>query len=332
MGFDLGSSVFERGPGRRAVVTGSAGFIGSRLAARLCAGGWSVVGIDAFTDSYDPAEKEARASLLADVPGFSLVRGDVAELELQGLFRGADVVFHLAGRPGVRPSFDIEQRYVHDNVVATRRLLAAARAAGVRRLVYASSSSVYGNAPTPFAEAAPTGPISPYGRTKLEAERLCLDASDDGLGCTALRYFTVYGPGQRPDMGIRIFAEAALHGRPITVLGDGTQVRDFTYVDDVVDATIAAADGPVEGMAVNIGGGSTVTLNEVIEMLEGLVGHAIDADRVGFARGDVYRTEADLTRAKELLGFNAKVGFFEGLSAEVDWIRDRIEAMEGSLA
>jgi UDP-glucose 4-epimerase len=116
------------------------------------------------------------------------------------------------------------------------------------------------------------------------------------------------------------------------VLGDGTQVRDFTYVDDVVDATIAAADGPVEGMAVNIGGGSTVTLNEVIEMLEGLVGHAIDADRVGFARGDVYRTEADLTRAKELLGFNAKVGFFEGLSAEVDWIRDRIEAMEGSLA
>ena len=313
-------------------MTGAAGFIGSRLSARLCTSGWSVVGIDAFTDSYDPSEKEARASLLTGVPGFSLVQGDVAELELEGILRGADVVFHLAGRPGVRPSFDIEQRYVHDNVVATQSLLAAARAAGVRRVVYASSSSVYGNAPTPFTESAPTGPISPYGRTKLEAERLCLEASDEELACTALRYFTVYGPGQRPDMGIRIFADAALHGRPITVLGDGTQVRDFTFVDDVVDATIAAADGPVGGMAVNIGGGSTVTLNEVIEMLEELVGHHIDAERAGFARGDVYRTEADLTRARELLGFNAKVGFFEGLSAEVDWLRDRIEATEGRVA
>lgn len=318
--------------GRKAVVTGAGGFIGSRLAARLCEEGWTVVGIDAFSDSYDPAEKRARAAVLEGVPGFSLVVGDVADHPLAGVLEGADTVFHLAGRPGVRPSFDIEQRYVHDNVVATAKLLGAARAAGVRRVVYASSSSVYGNAPTPFTETAATGPISPYGRTKLEAERLCLEASGSELTCTALRYFTVYGPGQRPDMGIRIFADAALRGRPITVLGDGTQVRDFTYVDDVVEATIAAADGAVEGMAVNIGGGSTVTLNEVIEMLEDLLGHRIQAERVGFARGDVYKTEADLSRARELLGFSAKVGFFDGLAAEVDWLRDRLAVVEGSVA
>ena len=318
--------------GRKAVVTGAAGFIGSRLAARLCADGWSVVGIDAFTDSYDPAEKRARAALLEELPGFSLVVADVAEHPLDGALEGADSVFHLAGRPGVRPSFDMEQRYLHDNVVATGKLLAAARAAGVRRVVYASSSSVYGNAPTPFIETAETGPISPYGRTKLEAELLCLEASDSELGCTALRYFTVYGPGQRPDMGIRIFADAALRGRPITILGDGTQVRDFTYVDDVVEATVAAADAAVEGMAVNIGGGSTVTLNEVIEMLEDLVGHRIHAERTGFARGDVYKTEADLSRARDLLGFSSKVSFAEGLAAEVDWLRDKLVAVEGIVA
>jgi len=303
-------------------VTGAAGFIGARVAHRLLAEGHSVIGIDAYTTTYDVAEKHARTAALTAHPGYSHVRGDLAELPLEPMLDGVDAVFHLAGRPGVRPSFELKGLYRHDNVDATRCLLAACQASpSVRRLVYASSSSVYGNAPVPFREVSAPAPISPYGETKLEAERLCLEADGDRLETVALRYFTVYGPGQRPDMGLRRFAEAALAGRPIALLGDGTQSRDFTYVDDVVAATCSAADAPVGGLAINIGGGSRITLLEVFSLLEQLVGRRIKINHEPFARGDVRHTAADNSRARQLLGFEARIPFPEGYRREVEWLR-----------
>jgi UDP-glucose 4-epimerase len=282
-----------------------------------------VTGIDGFTDSYDPSEKSARAELLRANPNFSLTVGDLCDIPLESALTEAEVVFHLAGRAGVRASFESEWRYQHDNIDATHRLLeACARASSVRRLVYASSSSVYGNGPRPFREIGDVAPISPYGRTKLIAERECLGAAGPDLETVALRYFTVYGPGQRPDMGLRLFAEAALDGRPILLFGDGTQSRDFTFVDDIARATILAADAPVSGLAVNVGGGATITLLEVFDLLRGFVGPLqIEAQPV--ARGDVSHTEADHTRAREILGFQAEVSFEEGYRRQVETLRER---------
>jgi nucleoside-diphosphate-sugar epimerase len=241
------------------------------------------------------------------------------------VFAGAEVVFHLAGRAGVRASFTDENRYRHDNVDATDKVLEAAAAAGVRRVVFASSSSVYGDGVTPFREDANLAPISPYGRTKLEAEQRCLAAAGPGLETVALRYFTVYGPGQRPDMGLRLFAEAALAGRPITLLGDGTQRRDFTYVCDIVTATVAAAGAPVSGLAINVGGGTDISLAEVLDLLRQFVGTDLDIVVAPFARGDVRVTAADLSRARSLLGFAAQVPFAAGFEREVAWVRDRLD-------
>jgi len=289
----------------------------------LLADGWTVTGIDGFTDSYDPTEKEARAEALSVWQNFSLVVGDLLDVPLEAVVGEAEVVFHLAGRAGVRPSFELESRYVHDNVDATRRLLeVCARVPAVRRLVYASSSSVYGNGSRPFRETGAVGPISPYGRTKLVAELDCLAAAGTALETVALRYFTVYGPGQRPDMGLRIFAEAALEGRPIVLFGDGTQSRDFTFVDDVARATILAADAPVSALCVNIGGGATVTLLAVFELLRQVVG-PLRIESRPVARGDVVHTEADHTRAREVLGFQAEVAFEDGYRRQIDDLRER---------
>ena len=324
--FESGTPIGVTGnPGRRCVVTGVAGFIGSRLASRLAQEGWEVIGIDGFTDSYDPVEKVMRAARMVRTSGISLVVGDLVSLNLAEVFEGAEVVFHLAGRAGVRASFTGFDQYQHDNIEATRTVLAAARSAGVRRVVFASSSSVYGDGVTPFREDAELAPISPYGQTKLVAEGLCLAAAGDGLETVALRYFTVYGPGQRPDMGLRIFAEAALSGRPITLLGDGSQRRDFTYVCDIVTATVAAADAPVSGLAINVGGGSDISLTEVLDLLRGFVGSDLDIVIEPFARGDVRVTSADLTRARTLLGFRAQVPFAAGFEREVAWVRERLD-------
>ncbi len=311
---------------RKAVVTGAAGFIGARLSHRLLDTGWEVVGIDAFLDTYDPSEKLARAASLVPRKGFTLATGHLSELSLPQWLDGAEVVFHLAGRAGVRASFALESRYRRDNVDSSARLAAAAKQVpSVRRLVYASSSSVYGDAPLPFAEDAATRPVSPYGTSKLEAERICLAVSGEELEAVALRYFTVYGPGQRPDMGLRIFAEAAWTGRPITVFGDGTQSRDFTYVDDIVDATIRAASARVAGLAINVGGGSRVNLLEVLDLLRQLTGRRLDVRHADFARGDVRHTAADLSRAAQLLDFRATTAFADGYAAEVEWARSAVE-------
>ena len=313
------------GTGRRCVITGMAGFIGSHLSQHLVRQGWAVTGIDGFTNSYDPVEKVVRAAGLVRTAEISLVVGDLVDLDLVQVFKGAEVVFHLAGRAGVRASFTGVDRYEHDNVVATERVLAAAEQAGVRRVVYASSSSIYGNGQTPFHEEATPAPVSPYGQTKLAAERLCLARSGDGLETVALRYFTVFGPGQRPDMGLRLFAEAALAGRPITLFGDGTQRRDFTYVSDIAAATIAAADAPVNGLAINVGGGCDVSILDVFDLLRDLVGTDLVLDEQPFARGDVRVTAADLGRARSLLGFEAQVPFAVGFERQFAWVRDHAD-------
>jgi UDP-glucuronate 4-epimerase len=307
------------------LVTGSAGFIGSRLTQSLLADGWAVVGVDAFTDAYDPAEKYERALQLLRHPGYRQITGDLVDLPLGDALRGVSTIFHLAGRAGVRDSFALAARYVHDNVQATARLLAAARdSRSVRRLVYASSSSVYGNAPLPLRETGQPAPISPYAESKLDAERLCLAASvPGGLETVALRYFTVYGPGQRPDMALRRFIQAGLEGRPLQLFGDGSQSRDFTFVDDIVDATRRAAVAPAAGLAINVGGGSRTTMSEVLDLLGELIGDRLMVERTGAARGDVRHTAADLSRAADLLGFRPQVDLRQGLAAEVEWLRTR---------
>lgn len=309
------------------LVTGAAGFIGGRLAQRLLGDGHTVIGVDAYTSTYNVAEKLARTAVLRRHPRYRHVTGDLVELPLDGILDGVDAVFHLAGRPGVRPSFDCADLYWRDNVEATARLVeACAAASSVSRLVLASSSSVYGDAPLPLCEGARPSPISPYGETKLEAERICLRANGSDLETAALRYFTVYGPGQRPDLGLRRFAESALAGRPIELLGDGTQTRDFTYVDDVVVATRRAAEAPVAGRVINIAGGSRVSLLEVFALLEHILGHPLEIEAKPFARGDVRHTEADTTLARQLLDFTPSVGFAQGYRREIDWLRDGIRS------
>ncbi len=316
----------------RYLVTGAAGFIASHLCTRLLHEGHEVVGIDGFTDSYNPSEKLARAAALADHPGFTLVPGHLTDLPLRQVLEGVEVVHHLAGRAGVRASFELESEYRRDNVASTAALLEASRRApSVRRLVYASSSSVYGNAPVPFREDGETLPLSPYGQTKLEAERLCLEADGPDLETIALRYFTVYGPGQRPDMGLRIFAEAALANRPLHVFGDGSQSRDFTYVEDIIEATCRAALAPSSGIAINVGGGSRITLTGTLELLSGIIGRPLNLRHEPFAQGDALHTGADLTRARELLGFAPATSLADGLRAEIDWIR-QLRAGDRSVA
>ncbi|MDH2902725.1 MAG: NAD-dependent epimerase/dehydratase family protein [Actinomycetota bacterium] len=310
------------------MVTGSLGFIGSRLTGQLLADGYEVIGVDCATDAYDPAEKLARLETLRANPRYRHSGVDLADAPLDGLLSGVEVVFHLAGRAGVRDSFTSRVKYRHDNVEATQNLIASARRApSVRRVVYASSSSVYGNADLPFREDGPTNPLSPYGQSKLDAERLCLESDGESVETMALRYFTVYGPGQRPDMGLRLFAEAAIERRPLTLFGDGTQSRDFTYVDDVVAATRRAADTSVSGVAINVGGGSRITLLEVFEILAQLTGEEIKITHESFARGDAMHTGASLVRAETLLGFTAQVDFLSGYTAQVQWLQSLLSSV-----
>jgi len=316
------------------VVTGAAGFIGSHLAEALLDQGREVVGIDAFTGPVPSAEKWANLSRLLDRPGFELHRLDLATAEIGPLLDGAAAVLHQAARPGVRSSFGQGfAGYLHNNVLATQRLLECCVRAEVPRLVFASSSSVYGDAPSyPTTEESRTRPLSPYGVTKLAAEQLCqayAQPSLSGMTVAILRYFTVYGPRQRPDMGFRRFIEAAIAGRPIVVYGDGGQTRDFTYVDDVVRANLLAITAPVEGEAINIGGGRRVNLHEALELIGMATGRRLRIDRRPPRPGDARHTGADGTRAEALLGYRPETDLATGLAAEVTWVSERQRATAG---
>ncbi len=306
------------------LVTGAAGFIGSHLCERLLRAGHRVIGLDDFSDYYPRAVKEANVALLAGRAGFELVEQDVARTDLASLVAEVDHIFHQAGQPGVRPSwgeeFDI---YLDRNIRATQRLLEAVRGSSrLKRLVYASSSSVYGDLPDlPLREDSPTRPHSPYGVTKLAAEHLCgLYWANFGVPTVALRYFTVYGPRQRPDMGFHKFILAALEDRAVVIYGDGEQTRDFTYVADAVEANWLALAPAATGQVFNIGGGSRVSVNQVLATLEEILGRPIRREHRAPQVGDVRHTWADTTRAGEILGFAPAVALREGLANEVKWL------------
>jgi UDP-glucuronate 4-epimerase len=303
----------------RYVVTGAAGFIGSRLADALQEAGHDVVGIDCFTDYYDPAEKEANAA------GLTVQRLDLAQVDLD--LDGVDGVFHLAAQAGVRSFGDVFPVYVRRNLLATQRVFEACAGAGVR-VVFASSSSVYGEAeayPTP--EDTEPRPISPYGITKLACEQLARAyAASFALDAVVLRYFTVYGPRQRPDMFFRRVCEALLSGGTFEIFGSGEQSRSFTYVDDAVEATIAGMERGERGAVLNVGGGEEASMLDAIALLERLSGRTLDVRHVGGAKGDVSRTSADITRIRDALGWQPETGLEDGLARMWSWAAARVAA------
>jgi nucleoside-diphosphate-sugar epimerase len=310
----------------RCVVTGAAGFVGSHLSERLVALGAAVTGVDCFSDYYGRAAKEANLAGLLGSDRFELRDADLATADLAPVLREADVLFHQAGQPGVRASWgDDFAQYLRQNVLATQRLLEAALAApGLRRLVYASSSSIYGDAEElPTTERALPHPVSPYGVTKLAAEHLCGLYAKLGVPTVSLRYFTVYGPRQRPDMGFGKFIRAILDGREITIHGDGEQTRDVTYVADVVDANLAAGDPGrplAPGAVYNIGGGSRVSVNHVLRVLEERMGRPARVRYDAQPPGEARDTHADCTAARRDLGYTPRTRLADGLAAQAEWI------------
>lgn len=323
----------------RVVVTGCAGFIGSHLTEAALAAGDTVVGIDALTDYYDVAVKRQNLAAGAGAAAngrFTFVEADLQTADLEPLLDGADVVYHQAGQPGVRLSWSAGfESYVGRNVIATQRLLEAAVRTRPARFVYASSSSVYGNAAAyPTDEQVLPQPHSPYGVTKLAAEHLCgLYAANWDVPTTALRYFTVYGPRQRPDMGFHKFLSAALTGAALPLYGDGEQVRDFTYVGDVVAANLAAGLSDVPpGTVVNVAGGGAVTVNELLQLLAEIAGRELRIERLPEQAGDVRATGGTIDLARRLLGWQPQTDLRAGLTAEHDWLRQRLAAAGGSTA
>jgi UDP-glucuronate 4-epimerase len=296
----------------RYLVTGAAGFIGSHLAEALLAAGHEVAGLDSFTDYYDPALKERNAS------GLDVRRLDLARDELD--FGGWDGVFHLAGQPGVRSFGDVFPLYVERNVLASQRVFEAAARAGAR-VVFASSSSIYGEAeryPTP--EETPPRPLSPYGITKLAGEHLARACGRSlGLDAVVLRYFNAYGPRQRPDMAFPRVVEALLDGHAFTLFGDGEQSRSFTFVGDVVAASLLAMERAESGAVYNVGGGEEATMNETIALLERISGRSLEVRRAEAVAGDQRRTKADTSRIHGDLGWQPSTSLEEGLRAQWEW-------------
>ncbi len=309
---------------RRVVVTGAAGFIGSHLCERLLALGHQVVGIDSFSDYYERARKEDNLEDFRTHPDFTFEELDLVDADLRSALHGARVVYHLAGQPGVRPSWGEQfDRYVRDNILATQRLLESLKETPIDRLVFAGSSSVYGDAEMfPTKESALPRPVSPYGVTKLAAEHLTLlYAKNFGLPAVSVRYFTVYGPRQRPDMAFARFMQALIDGDSIEVFGDGEQTREFTYVSDAVEGTIRAATADVMGQVFNLGGGSRVTVNRVLATLEDISRIKIKRKTLPAAPGDPRHTGASINLARERLGWEPRVALRDGLTKQWDWFQ-----------
>jgi UDP-glucose 4-epimerase len=307
----------------KALVTGVAGFIGSHLTASLLDKGATVVGLDSFTDYYPRALKERNLDENRRRQGFRFAETTIHNADLPALLDGVTHVFHLAAQAGVRKSWGKDfKTYTTNNIEASQTLLEACVGRPLERFVYASSSSVYGDrAAIPMREDALPQPVSPYGVTKLAAEQLCyLYYINYGVPTTAVRYFTVYGPRQRPDMAFNRFIRAALTHEAITLYGDGEQTRDFTFVLDAVAATIAAGERGVPGTAYNIGGGSRVSMNDVLRIIERIAGHPLKVTREDAQKGDMRDTYADTSLAQRDLGFSPKVSLEEGIQAEYRWL------------
>jgi UDP-glucose 4-epimerase len=309
----------------KALVTGAAGFVGSHVSEALLAQGAEVVGIDCFTDYYSRELKERNLAGLRAHPHFSFHEAALQQSDVAALLDGVSQVYHLAAQAGVRKSWGTDFRtYIDHNIDATQRLLEAARGhKGLHRFVYASSSSVYGDvAAIPMREDAYLQPLSPYGVTKLAAEHLChLYFANYGVPTVSLRFFTVYGPRQRPDMAFNRFIRAAFSHSPITLYGDGDQTRDFTFIADIVAANLAAGDRGRPGAVYNIGGGSRVSVKEVLALVAELTGRTLDIRREETQKGDMRDTFADTSRARADLGFRPGWTLRDGLAAEVEWLR-----------
>lgn len=308
----------------KALVTGAAGFIGSTLTDRLLAQGAEVTGIDCFTDYYPRALKERNLAQARQAPGFTFVEADLLDTDMDALLDGVTHIFHLAAQAGVRKSWGRDfSVYVDNNIAASQRLLEACAGRPLDRFVYASTSSVYGDeAAIPMREDQRLQPLSPYGVSKLAAEHLGhLYHVSHGVPFTALRYFTVYGPRQRPDMGFHRFLTAAMAGRPLVRYGDGEQTRDFTFVADAVTATVAAGTHGVPGRVYNVGGGSRVTVNHVFDLVGRLTGAPVTIDQQPPQKGDMRDTYADTSRAAADLGFIPSVTLEQGLAEEYAWLR-----------
>ncbi len=307
----------------RALVTGAAGFIGSTLAERLVRQGEDVVGIDCFTDYYPRTVKERNLAFLRTAPNFRFVESRIQDADLRELLKDRTHIFHLAAQAGVRKSwgrdFDV---YTENNIEASQVLLEACVGSAIEKLVYASSSSVYGDlVEMPMREEALPQPLSPYGVSKLAAEQLCyLYFVNYGVPTVSLRYFTVYGPRQRPDMGFHRFLRATIEGTPISLYGDGEQTRDFTYVDDAVSATMAAALKGTPGRVYNIGGGSRVSINHVLEIIGRVTGRQPIVARDDAQKGDMRHTYADTGKARADLDFHPSFDLERGLAAEYEWL------------
>jgi len=311
----------------KALVTGAAGFVGSHVADRLLETGHEVVGVDCFLDYYPRAVKERNLVQARGCERYSFVEASLVDADLGKLLDGVDCVFHQAAQAGVRSSWGADFRiYSDNNVYATQRLLEACRDRPLKRFVYASSSSVYGDTDDlPMRETGLTRPVSPYGVTKLAGEHLTwLYWKNYAVPTVSLRYFTVYGPRQRPDMAFHRFIRSVLLGEEIALYGDGSQSRDFTFVSDIVDANIAAAERDVCGRIFNVGGGSRTTVNDVIATIGALTGREPHMRRLDVQKGDVRHTAADTSAARDGLGFCPRVDVREGLRREIEWLRQLV--------
>jgi UDP-glucose 4-epimerase len=313
----------KRAHKKKIMVTGAAGFIGSQLAERLVSDGYFVTGIDSFSDYYPRSKKEANLSKLRSSDGFQFVEGDILKRNLDGLLEGVSYIFHEAAQAGVRGSWgDSFEIYLHDNIYATQRLLEAVKTLKeLKGFIFASSSSIYGDAERyPTSEEDPPKPVSPYGVTKLACEHLCrVYQKSFGVPITILRYFTVYGPRQRPDMAFYRFIDAMIRGKEFVVYGDGEQTRNFTYVSDIVEANILAMKDSASGGIFNIGGGSQISVNGVIGLLEDITGNKACVRYGSWQKGDARNTAADTARAREILGYRPEVSIEQGLAEQVRW-------------
>ncbi|MGA1865287.1 MAG: NAD-dependent epimerase/dehydratase family protein [bacterium] len=309
----------------RCLVTGVAGFIGSHLAEKLLELKYDVVGIDAFIDYYPRQIKESNIQGIREDKNFHFIEADLNEINLRELVDGCDYIFHQAAQAGVRASWGREFKiYTDCNIKATQALLEACLNKSIKKFIYASSSSVYGDTQElPMREANVVRPVSPYGVTKLAGEHLaCLYAKNFKLPCISLRYFTVYGPRQRPDMAFNRFIRASMEKKQLTIYGDGEQTRDFTYISDIIDANIEAAKSEAVGDVFNIGGGSRVSLNQVLNILEGIAKRKIPRQYIETQKGDVMHTYADVSKARMCLGYKAKIALENGLKKQFDWQSD----------
>src|SRR6056297_2741193 len=309
----------------KALVTGTAGFIGSTLTEKLLKEGYEVIGVDCFIDYYPRKLKEKNMELFINNDNFTFIEKNILDLDLKELLKDIDYIFHQSAQAGVRASWGEDfEIYSDNNIMGTQKLLEAAKESNIKKFVYASSSSVYGDTnQLPMKETNRLQPVSPYGVSKLAGENLCyLYYKNFNVPTVSLRYFTVFGERQRPDMAFHIFIKALLQDKKLTIFGDGKQSRNFTHVQDIVKANILAAESDVAGEIFNIGGdGKRVVLNDAISLMEDIIGKKAKREYQQVAKGDVKHTSADTSKAKEMLGYDSEVDFEDGLEREVEFLK-----------